>query len=103
MTKCPKREIPAMSSINDFETLKNLIFYKEIAEIKSLATAFGQRYMLEGALQYLADCSHPSAKVALQASIHLHLLHLVQTNLAWYQINGVIGEEAAAKINDEVD
>jgi len=69
-----------MSSITSFETLKNLIFYKEIAEIKifgkllqkkimkdgesffdvwmyqasddiqSLATAFGNRYMLQGAL-----------------------------------------------------
>ena len=69
-----------MSSVTSFETLKNLIFYKEIAEIKtfakllkkkimeeeetffdvwmyqcsdeiqSLATAYGNRYMLEGAL-----------------------------------------------------
>lgn len=36
MTQCPKREIPAMASINTFETLKNLVFYKEVAEIKSL-------------------------------------------------------------------
>ena len=80
MTQCPKREIPAMASINNFETLKNLIFWHEIAEIKtfskllqkkimqegqaffdvwmyqvsdeiqSLATAFGHRYMLQGAL-----------------------------------------------------
>lgn len=80
MTMCPKREIPAKQSIADFETLKNLIFWKEVAEIKSfgklmqkkimeegrpffdvwmyevsdeiqsLATAFGNRYMLQGAL-----------------------------------------------------
>ena len=34
MTQCPKREIPAMDSVAGFETLKNLIFYKEVAEIK---------------------------------------------------------------------
>jgi len=34
---CPKREIPAKKSITDFETLKNLIFWKEIAEIKGFS------------------------------------------------------------------
>jgi len=33
MTMCPKREIPALESIASFETLKNLIFFKEVAEI----------------------------------------------------------------------
>lgn len=95
MTQCPKREIPNKSSITDFETLKNLIFYKEIVEIKtfgkllqkkimeegqaffdvwmyqvsdeiqSLATAFGHRYMLQGALKYLADCTDPKGKQLL--------------------------------------
>jgi hypothetical protein len=37
MTQCPKREIPAMTSITSFETLKNLIYYKEVAEIKSFS------------------------------------------------------------------
>ena len=99
MTQCPKREIPAMASINNFETLKNLVFYREVAEIKtfgkllqkkimqdgqsffdvwmylvsdeiqSLATAFGERYMLQGALQYLQDCTDAKAKETLKATI----------------------------------
>ena len=31
------------------------------------------------------------------------MLALVQQHLAWYQINGVIGEQAALAINDEMD
>ena len=37
-----------MSSINDFETLKNLIFYKEIAEIKSFGKLMKKKIMDEG-------------------------------------------------------
>lgn len=133
MTMCPKREIPAKQSIADFETLKNLIFWKEVAEIKSfgklmqkkimeegrpffdvwmyevsdeiqsLATAFGNRYMLQGALQYLADCSDARTKEVLQATIRLHMLFLVKQNLAWYIINGSISNDAAINIDNEFD
>mmetsp|Transcript_46469 Transcript_46469/g.61565 ORF Transcript_46469/g.61565 Transcript_46469/m.61565 type:complete len:428 (+) Transcript_46469:656-1939(+) len=133
MTQCPKREIPAKESVSDFETLKNLVFYKEVAEIKSftklvqkkvmedgqpfydvwmyqvsdeiqsLATAFGQRYMLQGALEYLAACTDAKAKVVLEASIRLHMLALVRQHLAWYQMNGCISELAAARLDDEHD
>lgn len=48
MTQCPKREIPAMASINNFETLKNLIFYKEIAEIKIFMKLMQKKLMDEG-------------------------------------------------------
>ena len=108
MTMCPKREIPNKSSVTDFDTLRNLMFYKEIAEIKtfskllqkkimeggeaffdvwmyqvsdeiqSLAIAFGNRYMLQGALQYLADLTDAKTKVCLQATIRLHMLHFVK-------------------------
>ena len=133
MTMCPKRQIPTKSSVGDFETLKNLIFYKENAEIKtfgkmlqkkimeegqsffdvwmyqvsdeiqSLATAFGQRYMLEGALTYLADCQDAKTKALLEATIRLHMLALVKQNLAWYQIDGAVSDEAAARLDSELD
>ena len=133
MTQCPKREIPAMASINNFETLKNLIFWHEIAEIKTfgkllqkkimqdgqaffdvwmyqvsdeiqgLATAFGHRYMLQGALKYLEDCTDAGAKEMLKATIHLHMLKLVKDNLSWYLISGSISEAAAIAIDDELD
>ena len=133
MTQCPKREIPSLDSVASFETLKNLVYYKEVAEIKSftklmqkkimedgqpfydvwmfqvsdeiqsLATAFGQRYMLQGALEYLAACDNAAAKVVLEASIRLHMLALVRSHLSWYQINGCISEQAAARLDDEFD
>lgn len=45
MTQCPRREIPAKDSIADFETLKNLIFYKEVAEIKSFGKLLQKKIM----------------------------------------------------------
>ena len=72
-------------------------------EIQSLATAFGQRYMLEGALQYLADCTDARTKELLTATIRLHMLHLVKENMAWYLINGTIGEQASQSFADEYD
>lgn len=88
MTMCPKREIPNKKRVSDLETLTNLIYYKEVAEIKNisgrmqkmvmedgkpffdawmyelsdeqqaLATAFGDRYMLEAALEKYNQCTH---------------------------------------------
>lgn len=133
MTMCPKREIPSKSSVTDFETLKNLIFWKEACEIKSfsklvqkkmmeegkpffdiwmyevsdeiqsLSIAYGNRYMLQGALQYLADCSDAKTKQVLQATIQLHMMFLVKQTLAWYIINGTISNEAAINIDNEFD
>ena len=48
MTQCPKREIPNKSSITDFETLKNLIYYKEITEIKTFGKLLQKKIMEEG-------------------------------------------------------
>ena len=133
MTQCPVREIPKLASVNNFDTLRNMIYYKEVAEIKSftklmkkkimdqgisffdvwmyevsdeiqsLATAFGNRYMLQGAIQTLNETEGPRIKALLTATIHLHMLTLVRQNLDWYLMNGAIGGEAAAKIDDEFD
>lgn len=48
MTQCPKREIPAMASIGSFETLKNLIYFKEVAEIKSFSKLLQKKIMEQG-------------------------------------------------------
>jgi len=83
MTKCPKRQLPTQNSVSDLESLVNLVFYRDAAEIKemtellkqkvmgegkpffdvwmyeisdniqSLAMAFGERFCLESALQKL--------------------------------------------------
>lgn len=36
LTQCPVRQIPALESVADFETLKNLIFFREVGEIKEM-------------------------------------------------------------------
>jgi len=59
--------------------------------------------MLEGALQYLADCNNAKAKQVLEASIKLHMLALVRQNLAWYQLNGSVSEAAQSRLDDEFD
>lgn len=37
LTKCPKKGIPSQKVISDLETLTNLIYFREIAEIKNIA------------------------------------------------------------------
>lgn len=122
-----------MASIASFETLKNLIYYKEMAEIKSfskllqkmimeqgksffdvwmyevsdeiqsLAGAFGQRYMLQGAIKKLNETEGPRIKALLTATIRLHMLALVRQNSTWYIVNGVVSEQAIAVLDDEFD
>ena len=48
LTKCPKRQIPQQTSITDFETLVNLIYYKEIAETKAMTDILQQKLLTEG-------------------------------------------------------
>ena len=129
MTQCPKREIPMKKSVSDMATLTNLIYYREVAEIKNLgkimqktimeqgkqfydvwmyhtsdeqqalASAFGERYMLEASLEKMASCTHTGVKDLLKEAIHLHCLSLVKKNLEWYLMNGVISAEAAEDLD----
>ena len=133
LTQCPMRQIPAMDSVASFETLRNLIFFREHAEIKSmmallqkkmleegnsyfdtwmymvsdeiqsLATAFGERYMLQGALKNFDACKHAGTKQLLEKAIHLHMLNLVRENAGWYLINGIISQKAAQNLDLEHD
>ena len=48
MTKCPKRGIPAQDSITDLETLVNLIYFREVAEIKNMTDLLKKKIMEEG-------------------------------------------------------
>lgn len=108
MTMCPENQIPKMKSIANQETLTNLIYYREIAEIESMqnniaqkvmqekkkffdvwmyeesdaiqdvASAFGERYMLENSLIALKNCSNANARLILEKVIYLHSLSLVR-------------------------
>ena len=128
MTMCPRREIPSKTRVSDLATLSNLIFYREVAEIKiistlmqrlvmeegkpffdvwmyelsdqqqNLACAFGERYMVEAMLSSLKNCNHVGLKDLFYSALHLHCLTLVRDNLAWYLRNEVISHEAASEI-----
>lgn len=125
ITVCPKREIPKKTRISDLETLTNLIYYREVAEIKnitslmkklimeqgkpffdawmyelsdeqqSLSSAFGERYMLEAALEKYRECTHVGVKEVLYQALMLHCLTLVAKNIDWYLTHGVVSVEAA--------
>lgn len=45
---CPVRQIPALDSVADFETLKNMIFYREAEEINHMKKLLQHKIMEEG-------------------------------------------------------
>jgi len=125
LTKCPKKGIPSQKVISDLETLTNLIYYREIAEIKNIAKelqsrilekgekffdvwqyhlsdeiqntakAYAERMMLEVSLGQLEKCEHSGAKEALRTVIRLNAVNVIKQNLGWYLSKGVISAEAA--------
>jgi len=128
MTKCPKRGIPTQKVVTDFETLVNLIYYREIVEIKNIskelqlrilqkgqkffdvwqyhlsdeiqntAKAYAERMLLEASLAELEKCDHATAKEVLRAVIRMNCVYVVKNNLGWYLTNGVISEEAGQEL-----
>lgn len=128
MTKCPKRGIPSQKVITDLETLTNLIYYKEIAEIKNIskelqlrilekgqkffdvwqyhlsdeiqntAKAYAERMMLEASLTQLEKCDHATAKEVLRVVIRMNCVYIIKQNLGWYLSKGVISEEGAQEL-----
>ena len=73
--------------------------YEVSDEIQSLATAFGERYMLEAGLALHASIDHKAAKDVLEKCIYLHSLTLVRQQIDWYLINEVVSVEAAAELD----
>ena len=88
-----------MQSIANFETLVNLIYHREVAEItaflklmqtpvvkkgkatayvsdktQSLATAFGERFIMEQSVENLKNCVHAGAKKFFEATLYLHAI-----------------------------
>lgn len=48
LTQCPLRQIPALKSVSNLETLTNLIYYREQAEIKIFTGLMKKKVMEEG-------------------------------------------------------
>jgi len=77
--------------------------YEVSDEIQSLAQAFAERYMLEGALKNYNECKHAKTKELLEKTIMLHMIYQVRENKGWYMMNGVISAKAAAALDLEHD
>ena len=75
--------------------------YEVSDEIQSVAQAFGERYMLEGALTQLESCQDAGVKELLTQAIFLHMLTIVKQNSGWYLINKTISSAAAMKLDDQ--
>jgi len=74
--------------------------YEVSDEIQSFATAFGERHMLECAINNWQKQTHPGLKDLLEKTIFLHTLEVVRENIAWYISNGVVSLEAAAELDE---
>lgn len=131
LTKCPVRQIPKQDSVSDLETLTNLIYYREQAEIQemvkilkdkimtqeksffevwtnevsdniqSLAESYGERICLEAALKRVNAAQSPKFKATLEKIVRLHCLAYVKKNLGYYLINGVVSSKAAKDLDTD--
>ena len=48
LTQCPVRQIPALDSVADFETLKNLVFFRESEELNAMKKLLQVKIMEQG-------------------------------------------------------
>lgn len=72
--------------------------YELSDEQQSLASAFGERYMLEAALEQYHKCTHTGVKEVLYHALMLHTTTLVFKNIDWYLANEVVSAEAANEL-----
>jgi hypothetical protein len=72
-------------------------------EIQSLAQAFAERYMLQGAIKNMEECTHAPTKKLLEKTIMLHMISLVRENIGWYLMNDVVSAKAAQNLDSEHD
>ena len=67
--------------------------------IQGVATSFGERYMLQQALEAYNKCSQPRVKEILKKTITLHCLTLIKNGLGWYLQRDLVSREAAAEVD----
>ena len=109
-----------MKSIANFQTLVNLIYNREVAEIssfsklmqklimtdgkpffdvwmyevsdeiQSLATAYGERFVMESSMTALNSCTHSGAQKVLESTLYLHAISHVLKNIDWYILDGSV-------------
>jgi len=72
--------------------------YEVNEDIQSLAEAFGERFILQNAWIGLVTCTHKGAKNLIEKSLKVHMLNLINQNLAYYLRNDLISNKLGAKI-----
>jgi len=73
--------------------------YEVSDEIQSLATVFGDRFMVESAIKLHTSIDHQRAAAVLEKCIFLHLVNHVKQSIDWYIVNGVVSIEAANELD----
>jgi len=73
---------------------------KELSdEIISTSTAYGNRFFLESAIQFMeVECVHPGALKIMGHVVYLHMIHLVKETAGWYLERELISKEAAKNL-----
>lgn len=73
--------------------------YQVSDEIQDLATAFGDRYMLEEAIAGMNEMKdNAKAQKVMERVIYLHCIFNIKQNLGWYTAQGVISSEAGLEV-----
>lgn len=66
--------------------------------IQSLAFSFGERFFIESAFKLYEGMEHQGAKAIFEKVLRLHMIDLLNKDLAFYLVNGLISHNLAAQI-----
>jgi acyl-CoA oxidase len=132
MTKCPKRELPNLKSVNDLEVMYNMLVFRQMMLCKELginmatkmgsgkslfdvwmkeesdliqaiAWSYGETYILQECIQLIQKNKGLDNQSNLDTIFRLFGLNIIQRDLTWYIFNGVISTEAAKNVAVEVN
>jgi len=128
LTQCPKREIPALEDVTKFETVLNLLKWREINRIKDLtdkttqgiqdgksiydiwtrenndvvqdlAIAYAERKVFEFCLHDIQTNADSSIQKPLMIALALYGTYLLNKDIGWFLISGSISVKAAQHLN----
>jgi len=70
-------------------------------EIISTATAYGNRFFLQQALEFMnVECVHPGALQIMERVTYMFMINEVKNSLGWYLQRGFISREAAKNLEE---
>lgn len=73
--------------------------YEVSDDVQAVATAFGDRFMLEHSLATMKSLENVKAQQIVERIIFLHSVYNIKNNLGWYLINGCVSNEAAQELD----